>query len=37
MRLMQQDGTLAIQLYRNVLLEVRQKLIAADRRIEQMV
>lgn len=37
MRLMQQDATMAIQLYRNVLLMVRQKLIAADRRIEQMV
>lgn len=37
MRLMQQDANLAIQLYRNVLLEVRQKMIAVDRRIEEMV
>ncbi|MEW6753325.1 MAG: cyclic nucleotide-binding domain-containing protein [Candidatus Latescibacterota bacterium] len=35
-RLMQQDAGLAIRLYRNVLLMVRQKLIAADQRIEQM-
>ena len=37
LRLMQTDATLAIRLFRNVLIMVREKLINADQRIEEML
>ena len=36
-QLMQQDSTLAIHMYRNSMVIVRQKLIAADRRLEEVL
>lgn len=35
LQLMQEDATLAIRLYRNAMVLVRQKLIAADERLER--
>lgn len=37
MQLMQQDSALAIHMYRNSMVIVRQKLIAADRRLEEVL
>lgn len=37
MQVMQDDATLAIRLYRNAMVLVRGKLIAADQRIESMI
>ena len=36
-QLMQQDSTLAIHMYRNSMVIVRQKLIATDRRLEEVL
>jgi len=35
-KLMQEDPALATRLYRNMMVMLRQKLIAADRRIEEL-
>jgi CRP-like cAMP-binding protein len=35
-KLMQEDSTLATRLYRNMMVMLRRKLIAADRRIEEL-
>jgi hypothetical protein len=37
MQVMQDDATLAIRLYRNAMVLVREKLMAADRRIERVL
>ena len=37
LQLMQQDSSLAIRLYRNAMLLIRQKLIAADHQIEKLL
>ena len=37
LQVMQDDATLAIRLYRNAMVLVREKLIAADRRIERVL